>query len=147
MFAENHELFPFKTIKDVLEENQKLKEEVECLNDVISSNISDFLEELRIVQAEYDNLQAQHVELKTEFDNLKSEYDAFGIKHEQDLAALRNEMTQMIVSFLCFNLSLMLYTCPICRAAELGVQEKEIFKYIFLNFRINEYFNLHLMQK
>ena len=95
MFAENHELFPFKTIKDVLEENQRLKEEVECLNDVISSNVSDILEELEIVQSEYDNL--------------KSEYDAFGIKHEQDLAALRNEMIQMIVSFLCFNLSLMLY--------------------------------------
>jgi len=39
-FAEQNGLFPFRTIGDVLEENQQLKEEVQWLNDVITSNIS-----------------------------------------------------------------------------------------------------------
>ena len=68
MFADEHGLFPFKTIADVLEENQRLKEEVECLNDVISSNISDLSEQLIFIQSEYDDLQNQHMDLKTEFD-------------------------------------------------------------------------------
>ena len=39
-FFENHEEFPFRTIEDVLEENEAYKEENRWLNDVIVNNIS-----------------------------------------------------------------------------------------------------------
>ena len=41
MLAKQKPLFQFKDIDDVLEENLKLKEEVQWLNDVITNNISD----------------------------------------------------------------------------------------------------------
>ena len=80
-----------------------MKEEVDCLNAVISSNISDLTEHLNIIQSEYDNLHALHTDLQNQFDNLKAEYDQFTNKHDQDLVALRNELTGMIVSFYGFH--------------------------------------------
>ena len=46
MFAKKNPLFNFRGIDDVLEENQKLKEEVQWLNDVITTNISDLSEQI-----------------------------------------------------------------------------------------------------
>ena len=46
MFAKQNPLFNFRGIDDVLEENQKLKEEVQWLNDVITTNISDLAEQI-----------------------------------------------------------------------------------------------------
>ena len=40
-FAEQKELFAFRTVDDVLKENQELKDELRWLNDVIINNISD----------------------------------------------------------------------------------------------------------
>jgi len=40
MFLEEHDVFPFRTIGDVLQENQDLKDEVNWLNDVITENIT-----------------------------------------------------------------------------------------------------------
>jgi len=40
-FIEAHELFEFRTVEDVLAENQELKAEVKWLNDVITNNISE----------------------------------------------------------------------------------------------------------
>merc|ERR1719369_699366 len=45
-FMQEQDVFPFRTIEDVLNENQKLKEEVEWLNNVITQNISKFNERL-----------------------------------------------------------------------------------------------------
>lgn len=39
-FAERNDLFTFRTVGDVLEENQELKAEVKWLNDIITNNIS-----------------------------------------------------------------------------------------------------------
>ena len=40
-FAQNKKLFAFKTVEDVLEENDKLMKEVDWLNEVITKNITD----------------------------------------------------------------------------------------------------------
>ena len=42
--------FPFQTIENVLEENQKLKEENKWLNDIIAKNISDLAEQITLVR-------------------------------------------------------------------------------------------------
>jgi len=39
-FAQNHGLFEFKSIQDVLDENQELKDEIRWLNDIIINNIT-----------------------------------------------------------------------------------------------------------
>ena len=39
-FSQKNELFTFRTVEDVLEENQELKNEIKWLNDVISNNIT-----------------------------------------------------------------------------------------------------------
>ena len=43
-FAQQNELFTFRTVGDVLEENQQLKDEIKWLNDVITNNISKIVE-------------------------------------------------------------------------------------------------------
>ena len=43
-FAENKDVFAFRTVEDVLKENQELKDEVKWLNDVITNNISKLTE-------------------------------------------------------------------------------------------------------
>ena len=39
-FAERNDLFTFRTVGDVLEENQELKSEIKWLNDIIMNNIT-----------------------------------------------------------------------------------------------------------
>ena len=70
-FAEQNELFPFKTIEDVLEENRILKGEVQWLNDVITNNISEILNQM-------DDLRDQDSEL------------------EKDISLVRTELTEDI---------------------------------------------------
>jgi len=43
-FAENKDVFAFRTVEDVLKENQELKDEVKWLKDVITNNISKLTE-------------------------------------------------------------------------------------------------------
>merc|ERR1719370_2515838 len=45
-FAINSPEFPFKTIEDVLDENYKMRDEIEWLNEVITNNISELTEKL-----------------------------------------------------------------------------------------------------
>ena len=45
--------FPFPTIGNVLEENQRLKEENKWLNDIIAKNISDLAEQITSVRTEH----------------------------------------------------------------------------------------------
>ena len=45
-FANSNDVFMFRTVQDVLKENQELKSEVKCLNDKISNDIEDIKEKL-----------------------------------------------------------------------------------------------------
>ena len=42
--------FPFQTIENLLEENQRFKEENKWLNDIIAKNISDLAEQITLVR-------------------------------------------------------------------------------------------------
>ena len=77
-FASRNEEFLFRTIEDVLEENQKLKEQNQWLNDVITNNISnlkDQISELRQQDQQQDNKiqnnAAQILELFGEIDSME----------------------------------------------------------------------------
>ena len=47
--------FPFPTIENLLEENQRFKEENKWLNDIIAKNISDLAEQITLVRNENIN--------------------------------------------------------------------------------------------
>ena len=47
--------FPFQTIENLLEENQRFKEENKWLNDIIAKNISDLAEQITLVRNENIN--------------------------------------------------------------------------------------------
>ena len=79
-FAEQNGLFPFKTIGDVLEENQELKEEVRWLNDVITHNISEIMKQMDTLrekeeqQEQLNELQSEQIDsFRTDMDNMKDE--------------------------------------------------------------------------
>ena len=55
-FASGNDLFEFRTIEDVLRENDDLKEEVKWLNDVITNNITKIMAQLDEVHNSIDHL-------------------------------------------------------------------------------------------
>merc|ERR1712212_7409 len=67
-FVQEHDVFPFRTIADVLEENQDLKEEVKWLNDVITENIT----------------------------KLTNQIASLSSNHTEDVEGLRNEISDVV---------------------------------------------------
>ena len=64
-FLQEHDLFPFRTIGDVLEENQNLKDEVKWLNDVITHNITELSNQIAALSLHHEedvNLLAEDIE-------------------------------------------------------------------------------------
>ena len=57
----NNPTFEFKTIQDVLEENRRLKEENKWLNDVITNNISEIMEQLAQQTDDIEDLREKDV--------------------------------------------------------------------------------------
>ena len=74
-FAINNDVFEFKTVEDVLEENQELKDEVRWLNDIIIHNITE--------------LKNSNVELKNALDVLskKETNDVFQLRRDIEAKA------------------------------------------------------------
>jgi len=65
-FAEQHDdVFQFRTVGDVLDENQELKAEIKWLNDVITQNISDIMENLSDVKEDLSEMSDQMAHMKT----------------------------------------------------------------------------------
>ena len=95
-FAEQNELFPFKTIEDVLEENRILKGEVQWLNDVITNNISEILNQM-------DDLRDQDSELEKDISSVRTELteDISTAKAElaEDISSVRTELKEDIQIF------------------------------------------------
>ena len=67
-FADGNEEFLFRTVDDVLAENQALKAEVKWLNDVITQNISNIMEHL---QEHSDQLQDLSGEVQSNSDQIE----------------------------------------------------------------------------
>ena len=55
-YAKSNDEFEFRTIQDVLDENQELKKEIKWLNDVITNNISDLIEECNLIFKSLDQI-------------------------------------------------------------------------------------------
>ena len=69
-FTRDHDLFPFRTIEDVLNENQEMKNEIRWLNDVIAHNISE----------------------------LANQISALSEKHEEDIGAVSEDIQLLTVN-------------------------------------------------
>merc|ERR1712241_1268702 len=73
-FAEEQKLFAFKTVEDVLKENQELKDENEKLNNLISDDIADIKKQLNTEITERKNVDTQQANsIKNQEDMLKEQ--------------------------------------------------------------------------
>ena len=108
-FASSNEEFIFRTIEDVLEENQKLKEQNQWLNDVITNNISnlnDQISELRLQEQHHGDqileLKQQDQQQANEISELFGEIDSIEtqISHVEDAPLGKI----ILLSFLHLNL-------------------------------------------
>ena len=95
-FAEQNGLFPFKTIGDVLEENQELKEEVRWLNDVITHNISEIMKQMDTLREKEEQQEQLNVLQSEQIDSLISEHDeditSVRTEHAEDITSVRTDM-------------------------------------------------------
>jgi len=104
------EKFEFKTIDDILEENQAMKEEIKWLNDVIANNISDLAKLIthnsdnistvsgRVTLNEADIGAIQEETIPEVVQNVNDEINALEVNIEQDLSQIRNEMEDMHIA-------------------------------------------------
>ena len=99
----NNPAFEFKTIQDVLEENKRLKEENKWLNDVITNNISEIMEQLAQQTNDIEDLREKDVNFAEDISNVEGQID--GVKKElyediasvtNDIAGVRSELTAEI---------------------------------------------------
>jgi len=72
-FAQQNGLFTFRTVGDVLEENQKLKDEIKWLNDVITNNISKLAES---IAANSEEIAANSAEIVVNTEMIKENSEA-----------------------------------------------------------------------
>merc|ERR1719495_925340 len=86
-FAQNSDLFAFKTVEDVLAENQKLKQEVKWLNNVITQNITELQKNMKDlsdktakdIRTSQDSIKANQNSIKTNQNSIKDTTKNFGI--------------------------------------------------------------------
>ena len=83
-FANTNEVFMFRTVEDVLKENQKLKADVKCLNDELSQDIED-------LKHKTQDLITKTEDLSNEAKYLKNKSEDLGNKTE-DLANTTKEL-------------------------------------------------------
>merc|ERR1711962_1827428 len=80
-FSKSSELFAFKTVEDIMEENVKLKNEVDWLNDIITKNITELQEKVskqnrdiadnkKLIDKATDNLSMKVNQLDSKTDTL-----------------------------------------------------------------------------
>ena len=58
-FVKQNEIFEFRTVGDVLEENQELKDEIKCLNDFIQGELNRILEEVNKTKENITSLESR----------------------------------------------------------------------------------------
>ena len=94
----NNPTFEFKTIQDVLEENRRLKEENKWLNDVITNNISEIMEQLSQQTDDIEELREKdvnfNISLGVMFD--KQAEDISNV--EEQIAGVKTELSEDITS-------------------------------------------------
>merc|ERR1711962_1951648 len=88
-FLGNHEVFPFRTIEDVLKENQALKEEVSWSHDVITNNITQLTKDIKDLREDMGTADSKHT---TDIKDLREDMETADSKHTTDIKDLREDM-------------------------------------------------------
>ena len=96
-FSKAHDQFPFRTIEDVLEENQELKAEIKWLNDVITNNISEIIQSLEKHSEDIELLKEEDTNMNVNVGLLFDLHDNLQSQHEQDIT----DVNQQIVCQSC----------------------------------------------
>merc|ERR1711962_1282973 len=88
-FLGNHEPFPFRTIEDILKENQALKEEVRWSHDVITNNITQLTKDIKDLREDMETADSKHT---TDIKDLREDMGTADSKHTTDIKDLREDM-------------------------------------------------------
>ena len=70
-FSKENDLFMFRTVQDVLKENQKLKDEIRFLNETLSTDIEDLKNGLSQLNGSVIETKSSVQDLKIDSDNIK----------------------------------------------------------------------------
>ena len=105
-FADQEGLFPFKTIGDVLEENQRLKEEnqeqkveIQWLNDVITTNISEIYLQLETMFNQHsEDIKSVRTEHSEDISSVKTDLGEVRTELLEDIASVRTDLEKNITS-------------------------------------------------
>ena len=71
LFSQENDLFMFRTVEDVLKENQKLKDDIRCLNDTLSNDIADLKNGLNQLNGSLVETKSSVHDLEIDNDNTK----------------------------------------------------------------------------
>ena len=92
-FAQGANLFAFMTVEDVLEENNKLKKEVQRLNDVINGNITELDRKVdNLSNKVEDNMSQVQKDIEDQSNMLSKEIDSLGKKQGDDTKELMQRL-------------------------------------------------------
>ena len=153
MLAKQNHLFNFRGIDDVLEENLKLKEEVQWLNDVIANNISDLAEQIALVRTEHSediaSLRTEHSEdIVSVRTDLADEISSVRTEHSGDIKSVREEITSVKTELKQDVSSLRTDIVSLKFGRQHAFLNFLIFSYILICFyRMKGFFNHHMMKK
>ena len=75
-FSTAKNMFMFRTVNDLLEDNQKLKGDIQCLNDVIAKEIADLQKGLKQVSLDSDDMKMEISILQEDKDIISSDVAA-----------------------------------------------------------------------
>ena len=91
-FAQQNRTFSFKTIGDVLVEIQRLKEEVQWLNDVITTNISEIYVQLEAMSNQHSvDIEYVRTEHSEDIESVRSDLSDVRTEHSEDIESVRKE--------------------------------------------------------
>merc|ERR1712212_822773 len=94
-FAQSSDLFAFKTVEDVLAENESLKAEVKWLNNVITQNITELQRNMKYNQ---ESINTNQDSIKTNQNSIKDTTKSFGITTDDlkaNLNVLKSKTTNL----------------------------------------------------
>ena len=98
-FTQQNRTFSFKTIGDALVEIQRLKEEVQWLNDVITTNISEIYVQLEAISNQHSvDIEYVRTEHSEDIESVRSDLSDVRTEHSEDIKSVRKEHLEDIAS-------------------------------------------------
>ena len=95
-FTQQNRTFSFKTIGDALVEIQRLKEEVQWLNDVITTNISEIYVQLEAMSNKHSvDIEYVRTEHSEDIESVRLDLADVRTEHSEDIEHVRSDLVEV----------------------------------------------------